>query len=432
MHKLKPMIITALLLPILAVAWAENATAEDYQLGTGDKLRIKVQEWPDMSGEYFVSPAATVSLSMVGELQAGGKTTSELAKTICDRLQATAKLVGTPSCTVEVVGFRPFFVMGDVQKPGEYAYRPGLTVLQAVSVAGGYYRPTDTAFRLERDAISARGNILLRAKQAKELVAKIARLEAEQQNAKSISFPQELDATAGSPDAALMEDERRIFEANNSGLADTLATLDHAAKLYNQEVEAIEAQIASEKRQLAAVNEEFDSIQKLAEKGLTSLSRRLTLERTIAQIEATVQGLQANILRARQNISETEQRRLDTLNSRTDRVNRELQEARAKSKETAFELKTARNLLFEAEVVAPALYARDSEGSVQPKFTIARKQQDGQVKELTADSATPVLPGDVLTVDRRSMLSRQESGGLQPSRFEASANQEPQQDTKTR
>ncbi|HEY7644941.1 MAG TPA: hypothetical protein VH858_07880, partial [Hyphomicrobiales bacterium] len=247
-----------------------------------------------------------------------------------------------------------------------------------------------------------------------------------------ISFPEELDATAGSPDAVLMEDEKRVFEANNGGLADTLATLDRAVKLYNQEVETIQSQIASEKRQLAAVNEELGSIQKLAEKGLTSLSRRLTSERTVAQIESTVQGLQANILRARQNISETEQRRLDTLNSRTDRINRELQDARAKSKEAAFELKTARNLLFEAEVVAPALYARDSEGSVQPKFTIARKQQDGQVKELAADSATPVLPGDVLTVDRRSMLSRQESGGLQPSRFEASANQEPQQDTKTR
>jgi protein involved in polysaccharide export with SLBB domain len=392
---------------LLAIS-APAAMAEEYTLGAGDKLRIKVNEWPDISGEYLVSPAVTVSLPLIGELQVAGVTTRELMKTISERVAASAKLASNPSCTVEVVTFRPFFVLGDVQKPGEYAYRPGLTVLQAVSVAGGYYRPTETAFRLERDAIAARGEILVRAREMKALTARIARLEAEQKNAAMTPFPGGLDNSPGSPDRALIDEENTILAANNKALADTQEMLDRYVKLYTQEIETVKIQIASENRQHAAVNEEFEGLKTLAEKGLTSLSRRLVSERALAQIESTIQGLEATILRARQNISQTEQRRIETINARTDRINRELQEARAKAKDTDYQLKTARNLLLEAEVVAPALYATNRDAKRQAKFIIARSK-NGETSEMNVESTASVLPGDVLTIDRASAVGSQQS-----------------------
>jgi polysaccharide biosynthesis/export protein ExoF len=397
----------------LLIVWAASsnaaADADGYRLGTGDKLRIKVLEWPDLSGEYTVSPAATVSMPIVGELRAEGTTPSELAGAISDRLREAVKLTNAPSTTVEIVAFRPFFVLGDVQRPGEYAYRPGLTVLQAISIAGGYYRPAEAVFRLERDAISAKGDIIVHIRQAKQLAARIARLEAEQKNSASIAFPRDLDATAGSPDFVVMEEERAILAANNDALAKTLESLDRYRELYEQEITTVKAQIATEKRQYAAVEKEFESIKSLADRGLSSLSRQLASERTLAQIAGTIQGLEATILRARQNISQTEQRRLDTLNERTARINSDLQKTRAEAKESAERLQTARDLLVEAEVTGPALYGATQLQDAAPMFSIARTV-DGEVREIAVASSATVQPGDVLSVERKRPSSRQQSG----------------------
>jgi exopolysaccharide production protein ExoF len=394
---------------IMAGATLSGAAADSYQLGTGDKLRIKVLEWPDLSGEYTISPAATISLPIVGELQAEGAAPSELARTISDRLRDAVKLASTPSTTVEIIGFRPFFVMGDVQRPGDYPYRPGLTVLQAISIAGGYYRPAEAMFRLERDAISAKGDIAVHMRQAKQLAARIARLEAEQKEAAAIALPAEFDTATGSPDFGLIEEERAILAANRDAHAKTLETLDRYRQLYEQEIAAVKEQIATEKRQYAAVEKEFANIKALADKGLSSLSRQLSSERTLAQIAGTIQGLEATILRARQNISQTEQRRLDTLNSRTSRINNDLQKTRAEAKDNAERLQMARNLLIEAQVTAPALYANTDLQDVAPAFRIARRIKGGETREIPAESSGAALPGDVLIVERRKPASRQES-----------------------
>jgi protein involved in polysaccharide export with SLBB domain len=395
----------------LLMGWAalSHAAADGYRLGTGDKLRIKVLEWPDLSGEYTVSPAATVSMPIVGELRAEGTMPSELASAISDRLREAVKLTSAPSTTVEIIAFRPFFVLGDVQRPGEYAYRPGLTVLQAISIAGGYYRPAEAVFRLERDAISARGDIIVHIRQAKQLAARIARLEAEQKNSASVTFPRDLDAAAGSPDFVVMEEERAIFAANNDALAKTLESLDRYRELYEQEIATVKEQIATEKRQYAAVQKEFENIKSLADRGLSSLSRQLASERTLAQIAGTIQGLEATILRARQNISQTEQRRLDTLNERTGRINGDLQKTRAEAKESAERLQTARDLLVEAEVTGPALYDTTRLEGAAPMFSIARAV-DGEVREIAVASNAAVQPGDVLNVERKRPSPRQQSG----------------------
>lgn len=387
---------------------SEDASADSYRLGVGDKLRIKVHEWPDLSGEYTVGPAATVSLPIIGELAAGGVTPGDLGKTISSMLREGGKLASTPSTAVEIIGFRPVFLMGDVQRPGEYAYRPGLTVLQAISIAGGYYRPTESSFRLERDAITARGDAITYAHEAKRLAARIARLEAEQHDASTIAFPQVFDTSAGSPDLVLMEEERAILAANNEALSKTLQTLDRYHQLYEQEINTVKEQIVTQKRQYGAVQKEFEAIKSLADKGYASLSRQLTSERTIAQITGDIQGLEATILRARQNISQTEQRRIETQSLRTARINADLQKARADASDNAEKLKTAQSLVTEAEVIAPALYAATQGPTATPLFRISRSVGD-QIRDMLVKAAEPVLPGDVLTVERPTSLRQQSS-----------------------
>lgn len=129
-----------------------QAAADDYKLGPEDKVRITVYEWRSarneayewsaLKGEFTVGPSGTISLPLIGEMEAASLSTGELAGLISDRLQSKVGLAQHPDAAVEVVRFRPFYVLGHVNKPGEYSYRPGLTALQAVSMAGASIVPT--------------------------------------------------------------------------------------------------------------------------------------------------------------------------------------------------------------------------------------------------------------------------------------------------
>lgn len=112
-----------------------NAEAA-YRLGSGDKLRITVYNEDTLSGEYEVDGSGVLALKLIGVIEAGGKTIPEITRTIEDKLKDGYLL--NPSVAIEVLNYRPFYVLGEVKEPGKYAYVSGMTVLNAVALAGGY------------------------------------------------------------------------------------------------------------------------------------------------------------------------------------------------------------------------------------------------------------------------------------------------------
>ena len=112
------------------------ASAE-YRVDAGDKLHIEVQDLQDASGDYIVDETGAISLPMVKNVPVRGMTYSQVATTIEDTLRAHRILL-EPKVSVQPLELRPFYIMGEVGKPGEYPYRQGMTVFSAVSVAGGY------------------------------------------------------------------------------------------------------------------------------------------------------------------------------------------------------------------------------------------------------------------------------------------------------
>lgn len=117
--------------------------AGSYRLGPGDRVRILTFGAEQLSGPFRVSDTGGVALPLVGLVRAAGLTTSELSQAIASALEAR-KLMRDPSVVAEVEEFRPIFILGEVNKPGEYPYKPGMTVLTAVAVAGGFtYRAVE-------------------------------------------------------------------------------------------------------------------------------------------------------------------------------------------------------------------------------------------------------------------------------------------------
>ena len=113
---------------------AQTNTA--YTLGTGDKLRINVFGQPELSGQFVVDGTGAISLPLIGQVVATGSSSQELETTIAEKLADGFLL--EPRVSVEVTNYRPFYILGEVGRPGEYPFNSGLTVLNAVAAAGGF------------------------------------------------------------------------------------------------------------------------------------------------------------------------------------------------------------------------------------------------------------------------------------------------------
>ena len=108
-----------------------------YHLGPGDQVRIITYGEDNLTGEFRVNDGGNIALPLVGAVRAVGLTSGELETAVAAALRH-GNLVRNPSVAVEVIAYRPIYVLGEVNKPGQYAYEPGMTVVTAVAVAGGF------------------------------------------------------------------------------------------------------------------------------------------------------------------------------------------------------------------------------------------------------------------------------------------------------
>jgi len=123
---------------------------EAYRLGSQDQIRLIVFGEDELSGEYVVNGTGVVSLPLIGEIEAAGLTLQELQRNI-EAEFAKGYLV-EPRVSAEVINFRPFYIIGEVNSPGEYPYSDGLTVVNAVATAGGYtYRADQRRVFISRE-----------------------------------------------------------------------------------------------------------------------------------------------------------------------------------------------------------------------------------------------------------------------------------------
>jgi polysaccharide export outer membrane protein len=123
--------------PALQAAPAAPATQNsDYRLGADDKVHITVYGEDRLTGDYTVTSNGVVSFPLIGNVNAAGRSLGEVQDDIRQRL--AAGYIKDPRVAIEVGNFRSFYVLGEVNKPGEYPYRTNLTLDQAVATAGGY------------------------------------------------------------------------------------------------------------------------------------------------------------------------------------------------------------------------------------------------------------------------------------------------------
>jgi polysaccharide export outer membrane protein len=148
---------TAIFLATAALAaerGMQTSPAQAYILGPNDRIRVKVFGEQDITGEYEVDSGGYVSIPLAGHVKAAGLTTRQVERAIVSAL--SKGIVRDPRVNVEIALYRPYYILGEVKKSGEYPYRVGLTVLDAVASAGGFtYRANEDKVYLRRSGSAA-------------------------------------------------------------------------------------------------------------------------------------------------------------------------------------------------------------------------------------------------------------------------------------
>ncbi len=134
----------------------EADTVAGYRLGPGDQVRVTVFRHEDLSGEFELDGEGYFALPLVGEIKGGGKVARELENDIEAAFKDGGYLVN-PQVGLEVLNYRPFYILGEVNQPGSYPYVNGMTVINAVALAGGYtYRASQGSISVQRGGSSGK------------------------------------------------------------------------------------------------------------------------------------------------------------------------------------------------------------------------------------------------------------------------------------
>ena len=376
------------LLPLTQV----KVTIVEWLASTGE-----YKEWTALNGQYSVSPEGTMAIPLLGEFSVKDETPSSTAEKIARLLKTKTGLASAPVATVEIIRYPVLYISGVVAKPGELEYRPGLTITQAMAMAGGRERGKDANGSSELEQLRYAGELKRYDLSLTQLMAKRARLEAELNDSPKVAFPAELmNARAGSTENLFMRSEGDLFVARAEALKRQLTALSDLQVLLQKEISVLDEKTAVQDRQIVIAQDELASIASLVTSGTLAKSRETALERVVADLSSNKLDLVIAAMRAKQKLSETERDAITLKGQRRTEAGRDLQEVTAEIEDT----KLKRGTVIELLQAAGATVSRDASraaAAVQPlEFWVTRAGSSGTPTKLP--QTAELAPGDVLDV----------------------------------
>ncbi|MEH3144372.1 MAG: polysaccharide export protein [Methylobacterium frigidaeris] len=383
--------------------------AAEYRLAAGDTLEMAVAGMPDLRQRAAIQLDGTVSIPAVGTIRAAGSKPSEVQAVIEGILTSRVLrqrgegrerqvLLQPGDVAVTVAEYRPVVVGGDVQAPGQYPFRPTMTVRHALALAGGVSLLRGRANSAGIDAVEferERKSILL--EYARE-TARLWRLGAELQGSEEIR-----DRPLGTvpvPQAVLAEFvqiETRSLRIALANLAKERAYLTNAVQQADEQIASLTKQEQEERRGVEADTEELDRVTKLLNSG-SVVNQRVTENRRAVLLSSTRRLQTSTRLAEVQRMRGEFAWRLAKLDSQHELdVLRDVREARARLAELSSRLDgTALKLALLGRM---RVKARAGVGATTD-LTIVRRT-DAEWTRITAGEETELLPGDAIEVEFR-------------------------------
>ena len=383
----------ALLGAALCAPWSMPAAAGTYTLDTGDILEIDIFGMPDFKRRVAVNADGDIAIPFIGGLPASGLSLAQLRSSIGAALIKVGAMQN-PQVTVEVAEHRPFFISGDVSRPGATAWRKGLTVRHAIALSGGF---DALRFRSENPLMAAPD---LRSKHQAQLLD-LARAEArlasvQSEIANRTDFEIEAAANAQGAAAKVLEN---IAKAERHALAARMQEWAKSHEFQRMKVEQAREQVAaltgSLEQQTEAAKYQKTAMERTAAnvmKGVAAINRGDEERRSLAMMKATETDTRSRLAAAATDLA-TAEREFDRMAAdRTASLQKAFEAATVEREKIKLDLRA----LAEKLLYAGALKAQMGRAAA-PEITIHRNK-DGETSSFAADQDTPIRPGDLIEV----------------------------------
>lgn len=399
--------VAAICLAFMATALPASAQQNDaYRIGENDVLSIRVyewmaidglvREWPSISGEYAVGPDGAVSLPFLGKYPVQDRTSEEIAVDIGEQLKQLLALQDRPTAAVEVLRYRPVFMSGYVESPGQYEYQPGTTVRMMLATAGGLERGPENDLGLSRAVISTRGQLRLLEDSYLRNAVRLARIEAELAGSDEIATFLDVEKTPKVD--VLLTDEASILQTRKNRVERELSAIDRRKQILTTEIDSLEQKLIAQERQLEIAQLDLEQTKDLAGRGLATQANVFDRERFVVDRESTILDISLSLLEARLDLERTERDADALVDERRAELALERQRLEAEIAE-----------LTERRAIEGALLAETLAVSTQQAAEIAEAEEivvnyflirmvDGVIREAKVDLDTVLKPGDVIEV----------------------------------
>lgn len=382
-------ILTMLLSPASVMAQPQQ-----YKVTSGDVLSVSVYGDPNLTGLFPVSPDGTIGYPLLGNIDVLNKTTAEIGTAISASLR---EHIPNLSVAVSVKEYAPVFIIGDIQNPGKYEFRPGMIALEAFALGGGL-RQTDRALETSGvQLVTAQQEYDDAALQLLSQDIKRVRLEAEV-NGK----PFEYDASAtgiGVRDVATIQSivaaERSLFDQRLSTIESDRRNMEAQRDNYREEIEMLEKSSALRNDQFNLVQLDVNASQGLVNRGAASEATLRDRKRDLLAMNQQLLESGSFLARARQNKNEVERRIRELDDQRKNEAATELRDItldmiRLRKKMSAI-------VQTMAEIGAAAQRVSSLEQTVKTRFSVVR-MVDGNYQEMPIEEHAEVKAGDIIRV----------------------------------
>lgn len=396
---LKRAVLVTLLLFLLPLA--ALAQSDTYRLVTGDRVAVRVLSWNQLTlkfevldalqGTFAVNSAGQLSLPLLQPVDVTEQPLNVLATDVGRLYQERLGLSEAPSVSFEVTEYGPIYVIGDVARPGQFDFAPGLTAIQAFALAGGVHRLIDSQPDGASGAIRATGSLSEIEGELVRLGMTRSRLLAEYNGDTTFERPDLSEYPASSSEIEdLYVQENGLFDSRRERLERAIASIDETRSIVDTELKALDGKLDGIRRQLSLVRESVGNAETLVERGLARTPTLVNLQRTQIELETRELDAETAIFRARQRRSDLDREASDLVIGRRAQVLEELQGTEARIARLETRRSMTRRLLAGAEALIASEeqpFRTDLEFEIRRGDTIVRATESAQLR-----------PRDVLVV----------------------------------
>ncbi len=381
----------ALMIALFLMPLQAQAEEAPYKLRAGDVVDIWVGQDTDLNRQIIVQPDGRISLPLAGHMQAEGLTLEELEKSLTDRLQKNFRepldltvMLAKTEQPPQAASDNTIYIVGDVAHPGAYPVRPGMTILHAISLAGGYARadqPSPTA--------SNRADLATAQRELIQLLVQEARINAEIDGKDTIALPEDVTATT---DSLLLADVVRsqsltLDVRRGNRLAESEGR-ERTRSALTAQISALRAQIDLNQQELDLRKQDLERFRALMAKGLTAANGESDLLRAILGPQSRREQLSADLIQAQAKLED-----LDATAKQAETQGR--YDLLTQLEDTKRQVTDLRERI--ATMQGPQASQEATPQLVSIEYIILRPKGDS-MESIPAEELTKVEPGDLIKV----------------------------------